>query len=445
MAQSFDSEFGRLVRPGAYPSVKVQTTVSGLASTGVIALIGEADGGMPGADDDISLNYFGPDEFASVVRKYASGPLVDGFRAAVEAANDAGIIGSVSRVFLYKTNASTKASCSVANSGIGTFGTVSDLNYGRNGNMIYWKALASQAESAPATGGFTFIPSPLASEGALRVSGGSKQTFAIGAKALPSVVAATLDGLDDILCQGGVNRAVLAGLSGINIEVAASGDNITVSLAVGSVFAATPQVGDTLIIAAAADFGAVANSVIKGGLDKNYGQYVVTGVINTLASAAITATKLRNNAAGALIAPENAGPAAISANLDDIMVFSSLSISDVSGADRGVLNGLVGVDASATAVTSTLTFTLDVGSVFAATPQVGDIVHIPLGSAFVGGANANVGYYEVTSVSNTVSDAHIVMSRLSNGDPATVGVTAIVAITDLSVYRPVKSGLAKTL
>jgi len=445
MAQAFDSEFGRLVIPGAYPSIKVQANVAGLASNGIVALLGEADAGMPGSSDDITINYFGPDQLAAVQAKYSSGPLVDAFRAVVAPANDPGIVGAATRIYLYKTNASLQSAGLMTNQGFGTFGTLTDQNFGRNGNLIYWKSLAAQAEVAPTTGPFSFIPSPVASAGALRSNGAAKQTFAISALMIPSALAATIDGLSGILCQGGVNRGILAGLAAKNITVAATGNSATFTLAAGEVFAATPVVGDTLVIAAIGDFGAIANSVFKGAANKNYGQWVVTAVSNTIASAYITALKIRNNAVGAYVAPENVGATPISVNVDDILVYSAMNISDVTGDDRNVLNGLVGVNASLTASGPNITFALAAGSVFAATPQVGDLVYISGSSAYKGAGSANVGEFEITGVSNTATLANFVATRLSNGNPITVVATPIVAVADVLVLRPDKAGLGKAI
>jgi hypothetical protein len=87
MAQSYVTDAGVLVIPGAYPTVKVQGGASGLSTTGVIFLVGEADGGTDFTlETDLTENAFGPDQAADVVSKYVSGPA----RRRLQGGGDAG-------------------------------------------------------------------------------------------------------------------------------------------------------------------------------------------------------------------------------------------------------------------------------------------------------------------------------------------------------------------
>ena len=445
MAQRYDSEFGPIYIPGSYVSTKVEAAVRGLASTGVVAIFGESDGGIPGASEDNENNFYGPDQLGAIQSKYLSGPIVDGFRALVAAANDINIQGAVQRIYIYKTNNSLQADSEIENQGFGTFGTIEDKNYGQLGNLLYYQIIAAQSEVAPSTEPFTYIPSPSAASAIVRVNGGAAQTLSVSAKTAPSSLASSIEGLAGILAQGGVNRDILNGLSGQNITVSVSGAVATFTLAVGQVFASTPVVGDTLIVADAGDYGAVAESVYAGASNENRGAYVVTAVSNTTSSAFITATKARNDVVGALVNPAAVVATAVSVNEDDLICYSAIEMSDVTGDNRQVLTGLVGINGTVTVASSNLTFTLASGSVFDATPQVNDLVEIPSGSAFAGAGSANVGHYIVTAVSNTTSSAFITASRLSNGAPVAVGAAAIAAITDVQVLRPYKAGLGKAI
>ena len=443
MAQIFDSEFGRLVRPGAYPSVKVQANTAGLASNGIAVLIGESDGGLPGSLDDFELNYFGPDQLAAVQSKYLSGPIVDMFRGIVAPANDANIVGAVTRVYIYKTNASLQASSSIVDQGIGTYGVLKASNYGRLGNLIYYRPSLSVAEDSPTTGLFSYIPTPSGAKGKLRVSGGASQSFTVSALELPSALVSAADSLSGILAQGGINRDVLTGLVGVTgASVTASGNYATFALPSGSVFAATPVVGDTLLVPLSGDYGATGDSIfLTGTTGQNRGAYVVTAVSNTASSAAITALKVRNSTATTLTAPATKTPITITA-LTDIEVFSPLVLSDVTGDDRSAVSGLGGIAVVGTAVGSALTFVLAAGYLFAATPQLGDIVVFPAAEAFT----TNVGKYMVTSVSNTVTLAQVVLSRLSNGNAASFSTSfSGTPAADMIVLRPAKAGVGKAI
>lgn len=77
-------------------------TPIGASATGIIALIGEADGGTPGEIIDI-------DDPALAKDTFVSGPLADAIRVAFDPSNDPRVPGGAFRVRCYKTNASTQA------------------------------------------------------------------------------------------------------------------------------------------------------------------------------------------------------------------------------------------------------------------------------------------------------------------------------------------------
>lgn len=109
MAIKYVSTEGTLIKPGAYASYKVITEPTGFASTGVVTLIGEAETG-PAAweEEDITENWFGPDQLARVRAKYTAGPVVDAFVNATTPSTDADIAGAPTRIYILKTNAGAK-------------------------------------------------------------------------------------------------------------------------------------------------------------------------------------------------------------------------------------------------------------------------------------------------------------------------------------------------
>src|SRR5258706_12764712 len=122
MAQQFQTVDGNLIIPGAYPKFTVASQNSGLATTGVIALVGEADPG-PAFGEEIDLEtdaVFGPDQAAAVLAKYGAGQLVDAYRAAADPANDPNIVGAPNRFVLVKTNTGSKATVALPKIGGGT-------------------------------------------------------------------------------------------------------------------------------------------------------------------------------------------------------------------------------------------------------------------------------------------------------------------------------------
>lgn len=455
-------DFGTLVIPGAVTAVKVETPNAGLSTTGVLMLVGEAEAGPAATqEDDITLNSFGPESLAAVIRKYQAGPLVDAFRLAVSASNDSNISGSPSRIILAKTNVSDKAEGLLLRSGLSSdYVTVADLNYGELGNLINLSVTAVQ-EVPPTTGQFTYIPTPSTSTLGLRVNGGVQQNLTISAKKSPTALVGTVSsaagtsfnsmtvsGLNNLHATGGLDRGTVDAAmvaSGQTLAVATPGSSstIVVTLNTGS-WAVTPSVGDTLIIPATGEYGAAGDSAIDGATQANLGAYVVTAATSNT----VTAVKLRNNAVGALILPESVVAVDIAA-VTDFIVYSPVVVSNYTGVERAVLSSaLIGQTVTGTASGSQLTLTLQTGAQWNALPQANDILLIPATAPAAWlAAGANGGWYRVVSATSGVSAgaSTIVMVRLSNGDPSSFAATAIASTTDLRDLRPAIDGTGKAL
>ena len=87
MARQYNDPIGgTLIIPAAYASITVAPSSGGLSTTGVLAIVGEADAGADwseeAANGELQDNSYGPDEFQAVIDKYKSGRIVDAFRAA---------------------------------------------------------------------------------------------------------------------------------------------------------------------------------------------------------------------------------------------------------------------------------------------------------------------------------------------------------------------------
>lgn len=144
MAQRLSNSFVNTVTPGAYPNVKVISGAAGVGATGNIVIIGEADGGADFSQEVLSNNYFTPDQADVVAQKYIKGNIVDAMRAIAAPSNDTDIQGSASRVYIMKTNTSTKAA-----SLLGSYGSLAAKIAGKDGNKYSYKIMQSQAEMAP--------------------------------------------------------------------------------------------------------------------------------------------------------------------------------------------------------------------------------------------------------------------------------------------------------
>lgn len=223
MAQRLTRSFISTSVPGAYPNVSVKSTPVGISSTGIVSIIGEADGGANFAAEDIKSNFFTPDQLDRVVQKYVGGPIVEAMRALSAPSADAGITGSATRIYIVKTNAGTKASATLDTN----YGTLSANNQGTAGNSIKYQVTASQMESAPSVTSSVIAAFGATLNGAtftVRINGGASATVTLSNTPADHADRATL-------------LVELAALlpAGINVAAGVAADTITLSLPADSV------------------------------------------------------------------------------------------------------------------------------------------------------------------------------------------------------------------
>lgn len=307
MAITFQTEDALLVIPGAYAKYTVQQNNSGLSTTGVLALIGEATKGPHfSLEENLQENFFGADQLGDVVAKYGSGPLVDAFRASVVPSLDPDITTSPSGYILIKTNDSDKASSNLTATDLSTYGTLYDKSYGELGNLIYYTATAETSEVKPTTGLFTFLFAQNGYTITLRANGGVAQSVSITSLMTPASFASTVDGLTGIDGTGGADRSLLTAPDiGELVTVGVSGNDVTITNGSGT-WTNTPSVGDTLYIP--------SGSAFEGAGNENRGSYVVTSATTSV----IGATKLIDDAGvvGTLTPPIAVASTAIVAATD---------------------------------------------------------------------------------------------------------------------------------
>lgn len=169
-----------IYKPGSYSKTNIDLSGGfALGPVGLIAIFGESSKGTPGASEaDISKNVFRANQIADVRTKYGSGPIVDAMNFLFAPASDGAIPSGAQAVYIYKTNASVKASLALANS----YGTVSAREFGIGGNTVTISSVAtaevapSIASSAPfngsAMGAGTFT---------IRQNGGAAVTLSVAA------------------------------------------------------------------------------------------------------------------------------------------------------------------------------------------------------------------------------------------------------------------------
>jgi hypothetical protein len=80
--------------PGAYPNVVVQSQPVGLGNSGIVVIMGEADGGPGYNQVALSLQKFTPNQLALVQQEYIGGQIVDAFSALASPSDDPQITGT---------------------------------------------------------------------------------------------------------------------------------------------------------------------------------------------------------------------------------------------------------------------------------------------------------------------------------------------------------------
>ncbi len=158
-----------IYRAGAYSRTEID--LGGgfpLSPTGIVAIYGESDAGTPGADEpSIANNVYSPEGLGAIRAKYGSGPIVDAAAFLFAPASDGAIPAGAQALYIYKTNASVRASMALANS----YGTLTAREYGQGGNLVSFKNLMTAETAATHTGSATIA------SGA--VNTGSTQTLVI--------------------------------------------------------------------------------------------------------------------------------------------------------------------------------------------------------------------------------------------------------------------------
>ena len=135
-----------IFKPGAYSKTNIDLSGGfALGPVGLIAIFGESTRGKPGSEEsDISKNVYSANQLTDVRNKYGSGPLVDAMNFLFAPASDGAIAGGAQAVYVYKTNASSRASLTLASA----YGTVRSLEYGIGGNTITYSAAQTSEVAA---------------------------------------------------------------------------------------------------------------------------------------------------------------------------------------------------------------------------------------------------------------------------------------------------------
>jgi hypothetical protein len=171
-------------------------------------------------------------------------------------------------------------------------------------------------------------------------------------------------------------------------------------------------------------------SSLSGAGNANQGTYRVLSAT----SSTITAAPVNRVGATAGVTGAAQGTGATAA----AEAFSPVSIQNASGMDRQVLSGVTGNITSSNLTSSTAKLSLDSGKLWAAAPQVNELVWVP--TLFAG---IDDGWYKITAVSN-IGTGTINIQRLSNGAISGPAGSAAVA-TQIVAYKSDIDGLGKSM
>lgn len=224
MAITHSTTLGTLVKPGAYATYRVLSEPAGLASTGVLMLVGEATTGPHYTTDTLKDNWFGPDQVATVRAKYGSGPIVDAFVNAIRPSTDPEIPGAPTRIYIAKTNKGTKGSLA-----LGTYGTLQTKLEGATPVTV---TISDLDPGTPATTGPLTLASSRtgSSDLVFRIDGGDAITVAIASADTASAVKTKIENAvpDLAVAVDGASFVIGATAPGKTVEIT-DGDEILLS------------------------------------------------------------------------------------------------------------------------------------------------------------------------------------------------------------------------
>ena len=404
---------------------------------------------LAGAADDIRQNFFSPQQFADVVDKYKSGPIVDAFRLLISPSNDARVQNGAQKIYIYKSNLSTKASGILPTA----YGTVYSANYGFSENTVNFQVTDAQSEVKPILPAITWITEKVSGSMGIRVNGLAclPAVITLTAPVLPDAAQAAIENLTGVHATGGVNRGMIATarvVAGDKVAITFGADGLTATLAItlsgggASAWSVMPTIGDSLYIPSGS---VIANTAT------NVGGYLITGVTASTVSAVkmadpgtsgvtVSATLSAITDAQAfspiVISNDATTASGVGATLEMYDNGGALPLEDMiyGGSDLSLLTATQVAAGDISLAASGANVVITISTAFNAQPAAGDIINIRGGSVLVGAANANVGNYLVTAAT-----ASTISATKFSGTPASVGSVDIVSTDDLRGFAGMMS------
>lgn len=432
MAQTYVDTDGTLVIPQANAKWVTAPSNSGIATRGVVVLVGESDIGPDFSleADGLAGATFGPGQFSAVQQKYGTGPLVDAFRNVANPSRDPAVRGAPTQVICIKTNVGTKSQGSLT----GGYGVLNAKSAGANGNLISVQVISKTAEvTASITKSFVFFAGAaevidVAANGGTKValdSTGATPAAFVAANAAPVLA-------QGITLTGGVLVKPANGLVAVTAEVTVASPILTIALS-GGTWSTTPTVGDTMTIA--------DTSSITGAANANSGWYVITSVT----AGGLVAKKLVNldGLTFTAVQPVAPGAAAVAGTLDTYtqVVFTNSVTSQAGMGDSLTFARTAGAIShfytpAAVAVTASIFAVSTIeGSVSILVNRKNDSLSEPLNAG--GNIALSVGYVGATASTVTVNATSII---LTGATTITLTKASFVTIGDVAAYINSQTG-----
>jgi hypothetical protein len=235
MAININFNGATIFRPGAYSKTSID--LGGgfpLSPSGIVAIFGEAEAGTPGANEiDISNNVFGPDQLPEIRAKYLRGAIVDACNFLFAPGADGAIPSGAQAVYIYKTNASVRATLAAVPA---NWGTLRAREWGTGGNKLTYKAVLTPASAASATHSGTFdltVGGTGSQTLVLKVNGSDANTWTSPGSAATDTVAELQSELN--------NAGNWSGGLPTGVTLTVGGSNAAATLTVARVTTGTPH------------------------------------------------------------------------------------------------------------------------------------------------------------------------------------------------------------
>lgn len=231
-----------IFKPGAYSKTTID--LGGgfpLSPTGLVAIFGESEAGTPGsAEVNIANNVYSPDQLPEIREKYGRGPIVDACNFLFAPGADGAIPAGAQAVYIYKTNASTRAMLDPIEAGSTDFGRLRARAWGTSGNQITFKNALTPETAATAVGSAITFPLTITSASndslSYRLNGGAEATATIAADTYADLAALivavnTALGANTLVASAGTvaNTLRLTQATGTNLQRNGSGRSFQIT------------------------------------------------------------------------------------------------------------------------------------------------------------------------------------------------------------------------